>query len=75
MESFVTVFIFMAVDGWSGVYYNLARMPGINKTLSFFYCYFLIIGGKMILFQLFVAILLKEFDEQSVITKVEEEDQ
>ena len=48
-------------------------MPGINKFLSFFYCYTLMIGGKMILFQLFVAILLKEFDEQSIITKVEDE--
>ena len=74
MESVVTVFIFLAVDGWSGVYYNLARMPGINKVLSFFYCYSLMIGGKMMLFQLFVAILLKEFDERSIITKIEDED-
>ena len=50
MESLNTVFIFLAVDGWSGVYYNLARMPGINKALSFIYCYSLMIGGKMILF-------------------------
>ena len=70
IESVTTVFIFLAVDGWSGVYYNLARMPGINKTLSFFYCYSLMIGGKMMLVQLFVAILLKEFDERSIITKI-----
>ena len=31
------------------------------------------IGGKMMLFQLFVAILLKEFDERSIITKIEDD--
>jgi hypothetical protein len=74
MESVITVFSFLAVSGWSAVYYSLARMPGINKFLSFFYCYSLMIGGKMMLFQLFVAILLKEFDERSIITKIEDDE-
>lgn len=70
MESVITVFSFLTTSGWSAVYYSMARMPGINKFLSFSYCYSLMIGGKMMLFQLFVAILLKEFDERSIITKI-----
>ena len=74
MDSVISVFILMTGDSWSGVYYNLARMPGINKVLSFFFCYSAFICGKMILLQLFVAILVQEFDERSIITKIEDDE-
>lgn len=62
MESVISSFLLMTGDSWSVIYYNLARMTGINKILSFFFCYSMFIGGKMILLQLFVGILIDEFD-------------
>ena len=66
MESIVTVFTFMATDGWTDIFNSAFRMPGIQPTISFFYFYSLYIFGKNILFNLFLAILLREFDQRSI---------
>ena len=71
-EAFFSVFIVLANDGWSTIYFNHARMSreeGKGYLIPLFYFLSLIIIGQNILFQLFLAILLQEFDERSLIAE------
>ena len=71
-ESIVSVFIVLANDGWSTIYFDHARIyreEGQSVILPMIYFISLIIIGQNILFQLFLAILLQEFDERSLIAE------
>lgn len=49
------------------------RFPEVNPAISLIFFYSMYIGGKNILFQLFLAILLNEFDEGSITQAAEKE--
>ena len=71
-ESIVSVFIVLANDGWSTIYFDHARIyreEGQSAVLPMIYFISFIIIGQNILFQLFLAILLQEFDERSLIAE------
>ena len=61
-NAFLSVFIVLANDGWSTIYFNHYRVVGPLSSTFFFVS--LVLIGQMILFNLFLAILLKEFDEK-----------
>ena len=63
-DGFICVFIVIANDGWSPIYYDHLRSMHWAKPTFFFIS--LIIIGQFILFQLFLAILLQEFEERSL---------
>ena len=62
LNAFITVFIVIANDGWSTIYLDYSRVLGNNISTLFFVG--LVILGQWILFNLFLAILLKEFDDK-----------
>ena len=69
-DAFICVFIVFANDGWSPIYYDHARsMHWFLPTLFFLS---LIYIGQYILFQLFLAIMLQEFEERSLYTSAME---
>lgn len=61
-ESFNSVFLYFAVDGWTSILTNILRMPGINSVFAILMFMSLYIFGNMVIYQLFRAILLREFD-------------
>ena len=61
MNSVISVFIFMAVDGWCGIFYNALRSPKINNVLATIFFLAMFIVGRLILFQLFLANMVEEF--------------
>ena len=61
MNSFTTVFIVLTNDGISGIFYNYYRAVGAIAAILFFIS--LVIIGQKILLNLFIAILLENFDE------------
>lgn len=61
----VSIFIVFANDYWSTIYFDHYRVNGGVSSSIFFIG--LVILGQMVLFNLFLAILLKEFDERSLI--------
>ena len=65
IQSTLSVFIVLANDGWTNIYYDHYRTSGPAITNFFFIS--LVILGQLILFNLFLAILLKEFDERAMI--------
>lgn len=68
-----SVFIFFADDGWNGIFQDAFRMPGINKAITILFFFTLYIGGNMVMYQLFRAILLREFDQMSLLQEVEKQ--
>ncbi len=65
LESFVSVFIILANDGWNRLYvahYRATDSP-ITSTLFFFS---LLIIGQFILLNLFISVLINNFEEISV---------
>ena len=70
IDAVLSVFIVLANDGWSTIYFDHARAfraDGKSTALPTIFFIMLIIIGQNILFQLFLAILLQEFDERSLI--------
>lgn len=61
LEAFTTVFIVLANDGWSTVYINHHRACGYLKASIYFVSVLII--GQYILLNLFLAILIRNFDE------------
>lgn len=70
-NAFTTIFIVLTNDGWSAIYYNYYR--GVNSVTSTFYFISLIILGQKVLLNLFLAILLENFDEDALQEKIKEE--
>ena len=50
LNSCISVFIYTTTQGWSGIYYNVARFPNIHPLLPFALFYSLYIVCKMILY-------------------------
>jgi len=63
-NSFTTVFIILANDGWTDIFFNSYRALGPGISITFYIT--LIIFGQKIMLNLFLAILLENFDEQSL---------
>ena len=63
VNAFTSVFIILTNDAWTGIYYKFYRTVGIVST---FYFITLVIIGQKVLLNLFLAILLENFDEFSL---------
>ena len=50
LNSLISVFIYTTTQGWSGIYYNVARFHNIHPLLPFSFFYSLYIVCKMILY-------------------------
>ena len=72
LEAFVSVFIILANDGWSTIYINHYRATGWLKSTAFFLT--LLIIGQFILLNLFLAILIRNFDEQSLEQEIDDQE-
>jgi hypothetical protein len=59
-----SVFIVLANDGWTTIFFNHYRSLAGFQATPFFLS--LMILGRYILFNLFLAILLGNFDEESL---------
>eukprot|EP00347_Sterkiella_histriomuscorum_P011811 403371009 len=64
INSFTTVFIILTNDGWAAIFYDCYRTVGSTVSILFFIS--LIIFGQKIMLNLFLAILLENFDEESL---------
>ena len=64
IEAFVSVFIVLANDGWSTIFFNHHRAAG--SLISVLYFISLFIMGQLIMLNLFLAVLLNNFDEDSL---------
>ena len=64
LNAFSLVFIILTNDGQAAIYYNYYRAVGAFSS-TFFFVILVIIGQKVII-NLFVAILLENFDEGSL---------
>jgi hypothetical protein len=60
LNAFITIFIILTSEDWNYVYYTYARN---NYFVSTLYFYSLIVFGQLILLNLFLAILLENFDD------------
>jgi len=63
-DSLLSVFIVLANDGWSTIYINHYR--AVNSVSSTVFFIMLILFGQYVMINLFLAILLKNFDEDSI---------
>ena len=70
LHSFSTVFIIFTNDGMSTIYYDYYRAVG--PALSSIYFVTLVVIGQKILLNLFLAILLENFDEGALKHKMHE---
>jgi hypothetical protein len=74
LQAFITVFIVQVSDGWCDVFFDYYRASVRSPIISTIFFISLIVIGHIILLNLFLAILLKEFDERSFIQeKIEQE--
>eukprot|EP00347_Sterkiella_histriomuscorum_P013804 403363301 len=64
IRSFISVFIVLANDGWTNIYFDHYRAVG-SITASFYFISLMIIG-QYILLNLFIAILIENFEQVSV---------
>ena len=72
LEAMISVFIVLANDGWSTIYINHKRATGSTKSNIFFIS--LLIVGQFILLYLFLAILLGNFEQESLQIRGQMED-
>lgn len=64
IEAFVSVFIVLANDGWTTIFFNHYRSSGATLSVCYFISLYII--GSLIMINLFLAVLLHNFDEVSV---------
>ena len=67
-NALLTIFIVLTGENWDSIMYSFARPFGAEAVV--FFVSFIIIG-QMILLNLFLAILLKNFDESKVVDKID----
>lgn len=60
LYSFTTVFVLLTQDGWSAIFYAYKRAMGNFRANLYFLSLYIV--GPIILLNLFLAILLKNFD-------------
>ena len=71
LSGITSVFIVLANDGWSTIFFDYYR--AVSGVTAVFYFLSLLIIGNYILLKLFLAILLKNFDETSINREIEAE--
>ena len=74
LNGFISVFIVIAGDGWSTIYFDHYRygvQNGEPYAAGIFFIS-LVILGQTILMNLFLSILLKEFDERALLVAEEQ---
>jgi hypothetical protein len=71
LQSLSSVFVYFTNDGWSGILHNALRMPGVSPLISLCFFFALYIVGNLVTYQLFRAILLREFDQTSILRQAE----
>ena len=71
INSFSTVFIVITNDSWQGMYYSHYRAVSPASSTLFFIS--LVIIGQKVLLNLFLAILLENFDESDIKQQVEDQ--
>jgi Ion transport protein len=64
LESFLSVFIVLANDGWSTIYFDHVRSLEPISTSLYFVS--LVIIGQFVLLNLVIAIIIENFEFQSV---------
>ena len=64
-DAFISVYIVLANDGWTTIYFDCYRAVGPYISSLFFLS--LVVLGQQILFNLFLSILLKEFDDYGLV--------
>jgi hypothetical protein len=67
-HAFVSIFVVLVGDDWQFIYYHASRCQGPVATVYFIT---LLVFGNFILLNLFLAILLGEFQEQADEAKIE----
>lgn len=65
LEAFISVFIILANDGWTRVYINHYRYTN-NPIVSSIFFFSLLTFGQFILLNLFISVLINNFEELSV---------
>ena len=71
LDGFTTVFIVLIAEDWNGVMYAYARVMGGGSIIYFVS---LVIFGNFIMLNLFLAILLKNFEEDDKLDEIEEKE-
>lgn len=69
LNSFVSIFIILTNDGWAQIFYDCYRSTSPAAAITFFVTFVLI--GQRIMLNLFLAILLENFDEYSLNEEIE----
>ena len=64
LDAFASVFIVLANDGWTVIFFSHYRACGSLSSTLFFLT--LLILGQFVILNLFLAILLQNFDETSI---------
>lgn len=64
LNATISVFIVLANDGWTVIYFDYYRAAGPIKSSIFFIT--LLVVGQFILFNLLLSILLKEFEDNNI---------
>lgn len=59
-DAFISVFIVLAIDGWSTIYFNHFRAVSVVASTIYFISLYII--GQCILLNLFLAFLVENFD-------------
>lgn len=67
-HGFLTIFQVLTEENWDSIMYSFARAKGLVAIL--FFISFIMIGN-MILLNLFLAILLSNFDNSALVEKIE----
>lgn len=71
VNAFTSVFILLTSDGWSSIYFNHWR--ALQNEVPTLYFIGVIIIGRQILLNLFLAILLENFDENNLREQIQKE--
>jgi len=76
-DAFLSIFVVLSGENWNEIYFSQHRATWDESTRYFFatfYFLILFVVGNLLLFNLFIAILLSNFDDDDVIEEVEEDD-
>lgn len=65
LEAFISVFIVLSNDGWTRIYISHYRQTNTPVTSTIFF-FSLLICGQFILLNLFISVLINNFEELSV---------
>jgi hypothetical protein len=64
LEAFLSTFIVLANDGWTRIYFEHYRST--NAIAATFYFFTIIVVGQFILMNLFISVLIENFEQLSI---------